>query len=325
MSATDFIWQDRGTPWRGVAIYHVTASAVHRHPIKAAFGELKWSINDGQIADAHVEWSPLGQKIWNCIQEIHNRYPQIRICAARIMPDHLHMVLYVTEQMDTTFNLVLRGWVQGCKRAAIECGFSDEVFADKPFIRVMTHRGQLRTMAEYVQQNPLRMAVRQAFPNHFVILRDVEVAGQRYAAVGNLYLLYEQNMWQVHVHKEWVWDAEKGDDRALRDYKNRCIIEARNGAVLVSPFINPHEQDVLKVALKERLPMIYILDNGLPDRAKFKPSGDLIEAVGRGELLLLSPWEEYVPNRGKCTREECIAMNKMAEAIQRAAMILPTK
>ena len=134
MADTTFIWQQKGTPWRGVAIYHVTVSAVSRNPIKAAFGELKWTIEDDQVTNAHVEWAPLGQRIWDCIQEIPRRYPQIHICAARIMPDHLHMVLHVTERMDTTFNLVLRGWVQGCKMAARECGLQEDVFSEKPFI-----------------------------------------------------------------------------------------------------------------------------------------------------------------------------------------------
>lgn len=322
MADTTFIWQQKGTPWRGVAIYHVTASAVVRDPVKAAFGELKWTIEDGLVTDAHVEWSPLGQRIWDCIQEIPRRYPQIRICAARIMPDHLHMVLHVTERMETTFNLVLRGWVQGCKKAARDCGLQEEVFSEKPFIRVMTHRGHLQTMVEYVNLNPYRMAVRKAFPEYFAIQRGIEIAGQKYASVGNLYLLYETNMWQVHVHKEWVWDAEKGYDKPLRDYKNRCVIEARKGAILVSPFINQNEVDVRDVALRERLPMIYILDNGMPDQAKYKPTGELTEAIASGRLLLLAPWEEYIPNRGKCSRAECNAMNKMAEAIVKATSIV---
>lgn len=315
MAEDDFIWQQKGTPWRGVAIYHVTASAMHRHPIKSDFGELHWSVSNDQVTEAHVEWLPLGHRIWDCIQEIPQRYPQVRICAARIMPDHLHMILHVTERMDTYFNMVLRGWVQGCKRVARECGQEEGVFSDKPFIRVMTYRGQLQTMVSYVKQNPMRMAIRQAFPQHFGVIHDVEVAGQKYAAVGNLHLLYEPHMIQVHVHKEWVWDAQRGDDQTLRDYKNNCILEARKGAVLISPFISPDEVAIRDVALREQLSMIYILDNGMPDKAKYKPTGMCIEAIGRGQMLLLAPWSEYVPNKGRCTREECNAMNKMAEAI----------
>ena len=80
-----------------------------RHPQKAAFGELKWQVDDGQIDGAYVEWSPLGQCLWDCIQLIPVRHPQIQIVAARIMPDHLHMVLYVTETPTSLFARLSEG------------------------------------------------------------------------------------------------------------------------------------------------------------------------------------------------------------------------
>ncbi|MCI7556735.1 MAG: hypothetical protein MST03_08115 [Bacteroidales bacterium] len=129
----------------------------------------------------------------------------------------------------------------------------------------------------------------------------------------------------VHVHKEWVWDAERGDNQRLRDYKNGCILRARQGAVLVSPFISPDEAAVRDVALREGLPMIYILDNGLPESAKYKPPGNLIEAIAAGRLLLLSPWPHYVPDKSRCTRAECTAMNAMAETIAFAALAATEK
>ena len=53
--------------------------------------------------------------------------------------------------------------------------------------------------------------------------------------------------------------------------------------------------------------------------AKYKPPGSLIEAIATGRLLLLSPWPHHVPNKGRCTRAECTAMNAMAETIALAA------
>jgi len=315
----EFVWQEKGTPWRGVAIYHITVTAVKRNPENGIFGELKWDVEDEQVCNARVKWSELGYGIWDCIQEIPKRYPQIHVCAATIMPDHVHMILHVTERMDTTFNMVLRGWKQGCKKKAKECKIVEPVFSEKPFIRVMTYKGQLKTMMEYVKLNPYRMAVRLAFSGYFAIQRGVTVAGRAYAAVGNLHLLCEGKKWQVHVHKELVWAAEKGDDKALRDYKNQCVLQSRNGAVLVSPFISKDEVEVRDVAMKEKKPIIYILDNGLPDKMKYKPAGYLTEAIGAGRVLILAPWEEYIPNKGHCTREECVAMNKMAEEIVRGA------
>ena len=53
--------------------------------------------------------------------------------------------------------------------------------------------------------------------------------------------------------------------------------------------------------------------------AKYKPPGNLIEAIAAVRLLLLSPWPHYVPDKSRCTRAECTAMNAMTETIALAA------
>ena len=77
--------------------------------------------------------------------------------------------------------------------------------------------------------------------------------------------------------------------------------------------------------LCEQMPSVYFLRkvsmvSGKVARksAKYKPPGYLIEAIAEGRLLLLSPWPHYVPNKGRCSRAECTAMNAMAEAISNA-------
>ena len=78
--------------------------------------------------------------------------------------------------------------------------------------------------------------------------------------------------------------------------------------------------------LCEQMPSVYFLRkvsmvSGKVARksAKYKPPGYLIEAIAEGRLLLLSPLPHHVPNKSRCTRAECIAMNAMAEAIANAA------
>ena len=53
--------------------------------------------------------------------------------------------------------------------------------------------------------------------------------------------------------------------------------------------------------------------------AKYKPPGNLIEAIAAVRLLLLSPWPHYVPDKSRCTRAECTAINAMTETISLAA------
>ena len=103
-----------------------------------------------------------------------------------------------------------------------------------------------------------------------------------------------------------------GDNKRLRDYMNGCVLAARNGAVMVSPFISDKEKEVMIVLLAEEHSIIYIADNGFSDY--YKPSDGLFDAVAAGRVLILSPWE-YDPSKRHVTRPECIEMNKMAEEI----------
>jgi hypothetical protein len=111
----------------------------------------------------------------------------------------------------------------------------------------------------------------------------------------------------------WVKDAEQnGNIQPLRDYKNGCVLAAREGTVMVSPFISEHEKAVLDVLLKEQHGIIYIADNGFGDY--YKPGDSLFDVVAEGRGLILSPWE-YDAQKRHVTRAECVAMNQMAEEI----------
>ena len=109
-----------------------------------------------------------------------------------------------------------------------------------------------------------------------------------------------------------VEEAEHGDNKRLRDYMNGCVIDARNGTVMVSPFISQQEKAVMDVLIKEKHPIIYIADNGFGDY--YKPGDSLFDAVAEGRVLILSPWE-YDAQKRHVTRAECVAMNQMAEEI----------
>lgn len=141
---------------------------------------------------------------------------------------------------------------------------------------------------------------------------DVEINGRKYNAVGNIALLQAQDFAPVHVRRTMVEEAEHGDDKRLRDYMNGCVIKARKGTVMVSPFIHEKEREVMVVLLAEEHPIIYIADNGFRDY--YKPSDGLFDTVAAGRMLILSPWQ-HDPKKRSVTREECVAMNKMAEEI----------
>jgi hypothetical protein len=68
----------------------------------------------------------------------------------------------------------------------------------------------------------------------------------------------------------------------------------------------------MQVLLQEQLPFIVLADNGFRDY--YKPSDALFDACAAGRLLILSPWP-YNAEKRKICREECVALNGMAEEI----------
>lgn len=300
MDTDKWHWQEPGT-WKGIGIYHVTLVVSSRETL---LGSLV--IPDNDPAKARVKLSPLGLRINAYVEDIPIRHPEIRIIQKRMMPDHLHVILYVTKPMSLSIKMVVRGLWQGAKKE------DRDKFNEVPFIRPMSHRGQLQTMIHYLQMNPQRLATKKLRPGYFYVQRGVDISGRNYDIVGNAAILTAERYMPVHVRRMMVEAAEHGDDKELKDYMNTCVLAARKGTVMVSPFISPAERRIQTKLLEEGLPFICIAHNGFGEY--YKPADGLFDAVAAGKVLILSPWE-YNPKKGHVTREECVAMNKMAEEI----------
>lgn len=124
-----------------------------------------------------------------------------------------------------------------------------------------------------------RMAER---PELFEVVRGFGSGVMTFDMVGNAGLL-EQTMKPVHVRHRWGMEER-------RDYKNSCILEARKGTVLISPFISTDEKQVLQVALKERLQVVILMTKGMPGNYQVPPQ--LMDACYEGRLLLMAPTEQ---------------------------------
>ncbi len=328
-------WQEPGTAWKGVGIYHVTLTVPSREPL---LGTLVIPHNDPM--QASVSRTALGEAVVEELYVMCKHYPAIRILQFCLMPDHLHAVIYVTQSMDTSIRSVIRGYWQGVKKhgreytlsvtpelnsGAKDKGERDEaaagttggafpfpVFTEQPFIRPLSRRGQLETMIHYVRMNPQRLATKRLKPGYFRVQQDITVGWRSYDGVGNTMLLMAERFEAVHVRRAMVQKAEQGDDAPLRNYMNSCVLAARNGAVMVSPFISPQEKKVMQVLLAEQLPFILLTDNGFRDY--YKPADALFEACAAGRVLILSPWP-YDAGKRHISREDCVALNTMAEEI----------
>jgi hypothetical protein len=345
MTEEHWQWQEPGTAWRGIGIYHITLTVPSRQPLLG-----KLVIPDNDPSQARVERTALGNAVIDELYVMCKHYPAIRIFQFCLMPDHLHAVIQVTRVMDTSIRSVIRGYWQGVKKlgraytlavsselnseatnketasqdttnkgGATNQGTTDQgsdswafpIFTERPFIRPLSRRGQLRAMMHYVQMNPQRLATKRMMPGFFRVQKGIEIAGRSFDGVGNVALLHARQYDVVHVRSIWVKAAERGDSQQLRDYMNSCVLKARKGVVMVSPFISPDEKRVQNVLLEEKLSFILLADNGFRDY--YKPTDALFDACAEGRVLILSPWQ-YDADKRHITRNDCVALNEMAES-----------
>jgi hypothetical protein len=362
MTEEHWQWQEPGTAWRGIGIYHITLTVPSRQPLLG-----KLVIPDNDPSQARVERTALGNAVIDELYVMCKHYPAIRIFQFCLMPDHLHAVIQVTRVMDTSIRSVIRGYWQGVKKlgraytlavsselnsettnkgettnkvkatnqeatnketasqdttnkgGATNQGTTDQgsdswafpIFTERPFIRPLSRKGQLRAMMHYVQMNPQRLATKRMMPGFFRVQKGIEIAGRSYDGVGNVALLHARQYDVVHVRSIWVKAAERGDSQQLRDYMNSCVLKARKGVVMVSPFISPDEKRVQNVLLEEKLSFILLADNGFRDY--YKPTDALFDACAEGRVLILSPWQ-YDADKRHITRNDCVALNEMAES-----------
>ncbi len=313
-------------------------------------------IPDGDPTMTAVRRTPLGNSLVNCLLHIPNHHSEVQVLHFCLMPDHLHAVLYVRRTMPTGIRGMVRGFWQGVKKLGrassilpndirgnrqegtlglqeatrnlesfaegLKRQMGDEayynlhpVFTEMPFIRPMGRRTQLPNTIRYIDMNPQRLATKRLKPGFFRVQHDIAIGERCYDGVGNTTLLMAGQFMPVHVRSLWVKAAEHGDAEPLRSYKNGCVLAARRGTVMVSPFISKDEKQVMQVLLQEQLPFIVLADNGF--REYYKPSDALFDACAAGRVLILSPWS-YNAEKRKISREECVALNEMAEEFCKA-------
>ncbi len=273
-----FTWLQPGA-WRQPCIVHVTMVANGRRPL---FGTLT---HDGK--EAQVEKTPIG---WALVREqphLLERCPEIRILADKVMPDHHHIVLQVTHAMPRSIKEVLRGYMQGCKAEAHALGFTGNLYEGPPYYRVLTHKGQLHSMIEYVKDNDERAWQRKQNPDLFRLHRQTEVASLLFTSLGNHFLLDWPDRQLVEM-------SRSASEDQVHSRLNEVMKAASNGAVTYTAAISQGERIIARTVRERGFPLVVLLSDGFPKAGSpqeryFKPGGVYFDACSRGRLLLLEP------------------------------------
>ncbi len=305
----------RRCPWHDYhkkGTYMLTLVVEGRVPL---FGELKGNAEAplGSPDAPRVEYSELGNTIlMDEICKINQFYLQVEVWKVCIMPDHIHMIVRVKEDLPKKKHLgkVVAGFKSGCNNAYWRIfgmnepprqGLFEEGYNDK----ILMHEGQLDNWKAYLDDNPRRLLLKRQNPELFTVLYGLEVADHQCQIVGNRFLLDIPDKMAVIVHRRYT-DEENA---SLREEWLAC---GERGGVLVSAAISPKEKEVLREAMNRGYSIILLRENGFPKL--YKPSGEAFDACSEGLLLQISPWEYHMEKK-TITRAQCLELNAMAKRI----------
>ncbi len=278
-------------------IYMITIVAENRRPL---LGSLK-----GEDCSHHEPWimnTTLGDKITTCWAAISNKYPEIKSLAFQVMPDHIHGILFITQEIKIHLGQVIAWFKKESNDLALEqfdsklweTGFNDVILSGK---------GQLQRMMDYIHDNPRRLWVKQHNSSFFTIKNNVTVGEWNVATVGNQFLL--RHPVKVAVRCSRSINTQEAINKEVSHYMEL----ARNGAVLVSPAISKAEKAVMRAAFDANLKTIVLLENGFSPL--WKPGGKQFDACAQGRLLLVAPWQHH-NQRTTISRNQCLMLNEIA-------------
>jgi hypothetical protein len=167
--------------------------------------------------------------------------------------------------------------------------------------RVLSNQGQLQRLVDYILDNPRRSLIKRHHPDWFRP-RQITAAGTTLHALGNLQLLQAASRRAVRISNHIT------DEQRISQQQD-LLTAARQGTVLISPFISAGERQVEEAAMQEHLPLVKLLDNGFAPY--YKPQGQDFDACAEGRLLLLTPYD-YTTQKVVLTRSMCNNLNVLA-------------
>ena len=105
-----------GHDYESRRIYLITMTVEGRRPLLGRLvGDAE--AEEGSPEAPRIELSPLGKEVKNCWTSIPNYYPEVKVLAITMMPDHLHGILFVERQMEQHLGMVIKGFKAGCNKA----------------------------------------------------------------------------------------------------------------------------------------------------------------------------------------------------------------
>ncbi|MBR5639454.1 MAG: transposase [Muribaculaceae bacterium] len=288
-------------------VYLITLCVNGRKPL---FGTLRDA--DAEHPYPWVEPSELGMKVIENRSNIMIENPEVKTLGFQLMPEHVHGIIFVSEQLSRHLGHVIARFKAKCTasfRSQLECSEAESqkiaLWEQGHNDRILYGKGQLETWVNYLRDNPRRSWVKRHHKELFNVRHGITVGANQVSVMGNHFLL-------DYPFKVAVKCSRSMTDKEIEETCDQFLSKAKDGAVLVSPCISRGEKVVMRRVFDAGFPLIILLENGFAP--KQKPSGRQFDACAEGRLLLVAPWEHHNQRRA-ITREQCMALNRIAEDI----------
>ena len=314
-------------------IYLITIVVRHRDHI---FGELNMDKNNPGMKLTETGYAVM--ECWRKIPEYQaKKGRKIKVLNCCVMPDHFHGVIFVEEDMQVSLGEVIRGFKMGCTKewrlingivgkisapinlnsqASREAYYASQprilqpLFEDNYDDSILWHRGQLQNMINYVKDNPRRALYMKLMPQLFGKYLCIEIAGTKYAAFGNLFLLKAPHKIAVMFHRK---DKQTGAPyemtEAFQNERAELLDAAADGSVIVTAGISKGEQIIKNDCFENGFSIIHIQEE--PINQFWKPEQSRFEVCIKGKLLIISPMDL----QGEGDYDKFHNMNKLADKI----------
>ena len=171
----------------------------------------------------------------------------------------------------------------------LDCGNGARVLFEKPFIRTLSHKGQLKNIINYTHNNPDNAIMREENPDLYVIRRGIVINGLTFDTMGKNRLL-------DFPLRQTVAISRNATEEKIQQMAEQALREAERGAVTYTVAISEGEKHVAREIREHGMPLIVIMPEGFPPEGTaaaryFHPHGVYHKACGEGRLLILSPSE----------------------------------
>lgn len=254
-----------------------------------------------------------GLQAMTAVRNINVNFSWVDVMRYCIMPDHVHLLLYVKENTDVHLGKIINKFeiecTQNLKAVFPEHGdisFFQSGYNDK----IVYKAGTLKRFKRYVEDNPLRYALRREHPEFFNRLQNVCIDGDYFTVYGNFFLLRHPMISNVRVSRSFT-------EKEISDMRKEWDETIRAQGVLVSPFYNPKEKEIRDMGIESGARIIKVVENGLPER--FKPSGRDFDLCCEGRLLIIAP-AVHQTRKVVLSRDMCQYGNKIAKKIADGAL-----